>query len=90
MVQVIAIQMAGGSQHEHIAELRWRNPETGATGEASRADMVSFIRDKRGQAYVQDGSFHNWIGVVDAHTPYVRTHADGRWNNNLLALPRYQ
>jgi hypothetical protein len=27
------------------------------------------------------------IEVVQATPPYVQTHADGRWSNNLLALP---
>lgn len=89
MVQILAIHMEGGNEHEHIAELQWRNPDTGATGKASRSGMVSFIRDENGRAYVQDGNAKNWVGWVDARPPYVRTHADGRWNNNLLALPRY-
>ena len=29
------------------------------------------------------------VGVVDATPPYLRTHADGVWTDNLLALPRY-
>jgi hypothetical protein len=90
MVQILAIHMTGGERHEHIAELRWRNLETTETGAASRAAMVKFIRDDKGRAYVQDGNnAKNWIGWVDADPPYVRTHADGYWNNNLLALPRY-
>jgi hypothetical protein len=28
-----------------------------------------------------------YIGVVDATPPYLRTHADGVWNDNLLAQP---
>ena len=30
------------------------------------------------------------VGVVReaGKAPYLRTHADGRWNNNLLALPQ--
>jgi hypothetical protein len=27
--------------------------------------------------------------VVNANPPYLRTHADGQWSNNLLALPRF-
>lgn len=28
------------------------------------------------------------VGVVDGPSgPYLRTHADGKWNDNLLALP---
>ena len=29
------------------------------------------------------------VGVVDANPPYIRTHADGVWTDNLLALPRF-
>jgi hypothetical protein len=89
MINVTERHMVGGERHEHIAEVRWINPETNATGQTSRAGMVEWIRDKGGKAYVVSGGERVAVGVVSANPPYIRTHADGVWKNNLLALPRY-
>jgi hypothetical protein len=88
MIDITSIHLAEGAQHQHIASMRWTNPETSATGESTRQAMVEWIRDKNGLAYVHgsDGSVSQ-VGVVDAKPPYVRTYADGDWNDNLLALP---
>ena len=90
MINITSIHLTGGTQHQHIASMKWKNPETGATGESTRQEMVEWIRDKSGVAHVHgsDGSVSH-VGVVDAQPPYVRTHADGDWNDNLLALPTY-
>jgi hypothetical protein len=90
MINITSIHLTGGKQHQHIASMKWKNPETGATGESTRQEMVEWIRDKNGVARVHgsDGSVSQ-VGVVDAQPPYVRTHADGDWNDNLLAIPTY-
>ena len=82
--------MVGGDQHEHIGSVRWRNPATNATGEATRATMVKWINEG-GVAKVQgtSGAPDATIGVVNGTPPYIRTYADSRWTNNLLSLPRY-
>ena len=66
-----------------------RHDQPVATGETSRAGMVDWIRNKNGQAFVADGTRSVWVGVVDANPPYIRTHADGAWTDNLLALPTF-
>lgn len=90
MVNVTAVHMTSGNQHERIAEVRWKNPSSGKTGASSRQTMVEWIRDEGGVAKVHasDGSASQ-VGVVNAAPPYIRTYADGNWNDNLLALPRY-
>jgi len=88
MVQVIQVHMVGGEHHEHIADVRWKNTQKGTTGESTRADMVKYI-EGGGQAFVTDGVNSVWVGVVNATPKYIRTHADGKWTDNLLALPRY-
>jgi hypothetical protein len=80
--------MEGGQGHEHIARVRWINPETNATGENSRSEMVDWINNG-GKAFVVDGGRNVAVGVVDASPPYIRTYADGVWTNNLLALPEF-
>ena len=89
MVYVTAVHMEGGTQHEHIASVRWRNPADGKTGQNSRQEMVDWIKNEKGDARVNDGRNEVQVGVVEAHPPYLRTHADGKWTDNLLALPRY-
>ncbi len=91
MVYITEVHMSGGgSAHEHIADVRWRNPESGDTGESSRETMVDWIQNKGGEARVRDDSGDDvQVGVVDANPPFIRTYADGVWADNLLALPRY-
>jgi hypothetical protein len=89
MVYVTEIHLEGGSEHEHIGEVKWRNPADDTTGQSSKASMVDWIKNKNGDARVTDGTNEVQVGVVDAATPYIRTYADGTWTDNLLALPQY-
>jgi hypothetical protein len=91
MIYIYAVHMAGaGTHHEHIASVRWKNPDNGKGGELTTAAMVSWITDQNGTAYVCGGNAHMArVGVVKASTPYLRTYADGAWSDNLLAIPRY-
>jgi len=89
MIYITQVHMSGGTEHEHIAKVKWRNPQNANTGENTRAEMVAWIRDKKGDARVSDGTTEVRVGVYNASPPYIRTHADGKWTNNLLALPRY-
>lgn len=89
MVNVIAVHMSGGTEHRHIAAVRWTNPVEGTSGDSTRAAMVSFINGGGvAKVHGSDGSVAT-VGVVNATPPYIRTYADGEWNDNLLALPRY-
>jgi len=81
--------MSGGTQHEHIAEVQWRNPKSGAIGRWSRQQMVQFIDNNGDEVRVADGQGSVPVRVVEAKPRYIRTRADGRWTDNLLALPRY-
>jgi hypothetical protein len=89
MIYIYAVKLSGGASHEHIAAVRWKNPDTGKTGQNGRTEMVGWIRDEDGKAYVCGNSHLARVGVVDATVPYLRTHADGVWSDNLLALPRF-
>lgn len=89
MVRITAIRMVGSEHHQHIAEMKWLNPSTGATGASSREAMVKFVRDKPDQAYVDGPNQSAYLRVREANPPYVQTYADGTWSDNLLALPRY-
>jgi hypothetical protein len=90
-IRITAIRQTGGSGHEHISRLWWTNPASGKTGDNSRAEIVAWIENENGKAYVDDG-LGNRADVLVV-TPrygdkYLRTYADGKWTDNLLALPR--
>jgi hypothetical protein len=79
----------GGWSNEHIIAVRWINDQNGAVGESTREIMVQWIAYQGGFAYVQGPSAWSQVGVVRASPPYLRTYADGIWNDNLLALPTF-
>jgi hypothetical protein len=89
-IRITDIELDGGAGHEHIVRLWWINPSNANTGDNTRDEMVSFIEQGDGEAYVEDKRGNRAdVGVV---TPtngdkYLRTHADGVGTNNLLALP---
>lgn len=93
MIYIYAIQMEPpGTEHGHIAAVKWKNPDTGESKESTRAEMVKKISDENVAAYVCGDHAHiARVGVVkvNGEPTYIRTHADGDWNDNLLALPRY-
>lgn len=74
------------SPHEHITHLG--NP--GGKWMWPREDVIKSIDEGTNTFYVLDpmnGKRAN-IGVVreSGKAPYLRTYADGDWNNNLLSL----
>lgn len=85
---ITAVHMSGGTQHEHIAEVRWR--EGGTTSTSTRAQMVEYINNNgEGSVKVADAQGEVNVQVVKANPPYIRTYKDGRPTDNLLNLPRY-
>jgi hypothetical protein len=52
---------------------------------------VTWVEDENGKAYVEDARGNRADVLVVTPTygaKYLRTYADGRWTDNLLALPR--
>ena len=89
-IKFTARHMVGGTEHEHIASLRWVQDGTTDTKSNTREELVDWFQVKGGEGYVLDGAGHKAIvKVVDATPPYLRTQSDGVWTNNLLALPTY-
>jgi len=84
MVYITAIRMAGGSGHDHITSVRWE--QSGNTNTCTTAQMVDFINDGN-SVRVTDGRTTVDVGVYDKK--WLRTHANGKWSDNLLALPRF-
>jgi len=78
---------SGGSRHEHITHIG------GAGWKITKEDAISRIEGKTDSFYVYDDRAQKRanVGVVReaGRAPFLRTHADGYWNDNLLSLPRY-
>jgi len=60
----------------------------------TREEIIKSIEDKINTFYVYDSDSNqrSEVGVVypsDNRSPFLRTHADGYWNDNLLSLPEY-
>ena len=88
MIYITAIRLSGGTNHQHITDLRWRNPGSGENGESTRATIVDWI-NKGGDARVQGTYGDVQVVVVPANPPHLRTVANGNYSDNLLSLPRF-
>jgi len=77
------------SSHEHITHIG--NIASNPPWRMVREKAISQIDAKTAAFYTVDrvSGKRMYIGVVrDAgKAPYLRTHADGKWNDNLLAQP---
>ena len=86
-VQIICIRkLHPQSPHEHITHVG--NPKAG--WEWTREQVVESIDEGTNTFYVLDphSGKRSDVAVVRSagRAPYLRTHADGDWNNNLLSL----
>ena len=73
-----------GSSYEGITHLG--NPA--ADWKWTRADVIASIEAKTNTFYTYVSGNRGDIGVVNGpNGKYVRTYADGKWNDNLLSLP---
>jgi len=73
--------------HEHITHIG----NTANNWRMTREEAIRRIDSKQEAFYTVDSNTQNraYIGVVRGDgqkAPYLRTHADGKWNDNLLAL----
>lgn len=84
-------RVSGGDGHEHIVSYQWRNPSDGNAGASDRPTLVAWVDRPENHPYVGSGPSRSEAGVVRPQNghPYLRTYADGQWNNNLLSLPRF-
>ncbi|MBT2504144.1 DUF3892 domain-containing protein [Curtobacterium sp. ISL-83] len=91
-IRITHIRLSNGVRdHEHITHVRWTNRENGATDSSTVATVVDWIDDKNGKAYVGTGTNQVPVGVVrpQGGSAYLRSYADGQWNNNLLSLDTF-
>jgi Protein of unknown function (DUF3892) len=81
-VQVTCInKQPRNNPHEGITDLG------GATWKWTRQQVIDSIKGGSNTFYTLVGGKRAEVGVVNGpNGEYVRTHADGYWNDNLLAL----
>ncbi len=81
-VQVTCInKIPRNNPHEGIINLG------GNTWKWSRADVITSIRNNTNTFFTFVNGKRANIAVIEGpNGPYLRTHADGTWNDNLLAL----
>lgn len=73
--------------HEGITNLGGPNNGSGSRWVEPRANIINFIRQGTHSFYTMVNGKRANVAVVDGpNGAYVRTHADGSWNDNLLAL----
>jgi hypothetical protein len=76
------------SPHEHITHL---GGPGGGGWKLARERVIANIEGNLDTFHVIDAAGHrSGVAVVNpgnGRAKYLRTHADGDWNNNLLALP---
>jgi len=74
------------SRHEHITHIG----NVAAEWRMTREEAIRRIDAKTEAFYTLDRTTNRkvYIGVVReaGKLPYLRTHADGKWNDNLLAM----
>lgn len=91
MIEITAIKLEGGSAHEHITDVLWRSAAT-ALGHCPRLAIVSWLEESNeNQAVLAGASGLLHVAVVRRpnQSPYIRTHKDGVWTDDLLSLPRF-
>jgi hypothetical protein len=80
-----SMSTSGDGDHERIASVYVLETSSWWT-----VEQVIDAIDNRGQKFVvKQGGKTAEVGVRrdPGKRPYIQTHADGYWNNNLLALP---
>jgi hypothetical protein len=72
------------NEHEHITHVAYDGYVH------TRESVIKLIDSGTDSFYVKVAGNRSEVGVVRPdwpRLPYLRTHADGKWNDNLLALP---
>lgn len=95
MIEIIERHMVGGNRIEHIAEVKYISVNGVDIKRATRQAMIEWLDgSEENQAIVRsttDPRQFSYVGVVhrDNAPDYIRTYANGEWDDNLLALPEY-
>lgn len=87
-IQITHVRFGGlGRRRTRSSHTKWKSEQTGEVKHSDKPTLVAWI-DNGGKAYVGAGSARVAVGVVRPQNgqPYLRTHADVKWTNNLVSL----
>jgi len=76
------------SPHERITAVGGPKPDGAGRWKETTDNVIRFIEKNQHRFYTHEGDKTAWVGVrvSAAGNKYLQTHADGYWNDNLLAL----
>lgn len=92
-IRITCINKSGGDHadpHHAISYLGWVEDGSGKTEKSSRVQIYEWIKYHSGSAYVADSRGNKvWVRTRENQngTRFLQTYADGKWTDNLLALP---
>lgn len=97
MIEIVAIRLTGGREHEHVTDLMWRGASKRAfartsVGQSTTQGVVDWLTSRAdNQAVVDDGSRYLQVLVVRPVdlAPHVRARSEEEWTDTLLALPTF-
>lgn len=87
--QIVARRMSPPNSREyaHIVAVQYRYNSGVAT--CTREEMVSMLEQGH-TAFVQGANHQSEVSVFELNgVKYLRTHANGYWDDNLLSLPTF-
>ncbi len=90
--RITGIVKSGGADnpHEAISHYQWIDDGKTQVHLDNRPTVVSWVRDKKIPAYVQDQSGNKAfckVNVSRSGTEFLQTYSDNIWTDNLLSLP---
>ena len=90
MLYITAVHLTDGEAEANITSVRWLNSDEGVSNTSTVAVMVEWL-DNGHAASVGGPKGPIRVGVVHPKVgaPYLRTHANREWTDNLRQLPRY-
>jgi hypothetical protein len=85
-----AVHYVGGRGEANIESVRWLNSVDGVSKTSTVAAMVVWL-GRGNTAWVGGAAGKVQVGVVEPSggRPYLRTHANGEWTDNLRNLPTW-
>lgn len=92
MIYITEIRLSPptSQNHEHITDVRWVEAGTTKTNVMTKQQAVDWLNSSTTNLlWVRGTPKDSEVLVVDGNPPYLRTAADGYYNNNLLSLPRF-
>lgn len=90
-IEITHVRFDGnGRSPSEIIAYKWTSLGTGASNDSDKPPLVRWV-DEGGKAYVGQGVNRVGVAVVrPTHgDPYLRTYADGQYNNNLENLDTF-